>query len=186
MPFNIQKDANERKLTQAGGTNAAIYMCTNLRYVLCMKIPTILYSWQILYVNHVLWYVNGNADNQNLLTAVKHWVERTDFDEVGSLVLFNWNMPKSRTGFSHALLETAFTLYCGNTAWPLQLFQLLVIIASNFTCPKFYQMIFTRGMQRIHRPRWNHHGILKFNPSHSKPLPFFLSSDTVFGQFWPW
>ena len=38
--------------------------------------------------------VNGNADNQSLLIAVTHWVERTDFDQVGSLVLFNRNMPK--------------------------------------------------------------------------------------------
>ena len=32
--INIQKDADERKLTQAGGTNIAIY-APNLRYVLC-------------------------------------------------------------------------------------------------------------------------------------------------------
>ena len=32
--INIQKDANERKLTQAGHTNIAIY-APNLRYVLC-------------------------------------------------------------------------------------------------------------------------------------------------------
>ena len=38
--------------------------------------------------------VNGNADNQNLLIAITHRVERTDFDQVGSLVLFNRNMPK--------------------------------------------------------------------------------------------
>ena len=78
--------------------------------------------------------MNGNADNQNLLIAVTHCVERTDFDQVGSLILFNRNMPKSTTGFSHAPLETAFTLHRGNTAWPPQLFQLPVIIASNFTC----------------------------------------------------
>ena len=33
--INIQKDADERKLTQAGRTNIAIY-APNLRYVLCM------------------------------------------------------------------------------------------------------------------------------------------------------
>ena len=32
--INIQKDADERKLTQAGRTNIAIY-APNLRYVLC-------------------------------------------------------------------------------------------------------------------------------------------------------
>ena len=80
--------------------------------------------------------MNGNADNQNLLIAVAHCVERTDFDQVGSLVLFNWNMPKSTTGFSHAPLETAFTLHRGTTACPPRLFQLPVIIASNFTCSK--------------------------------------------------
>ena len=80
--------------------------------------------------------INGNADNQNLLIAVTHSVERTDFDQVGSLVLFNRNMPKSTTGFSHAPLETAFTLRPGTTAWPPRLFQLPVIIALNFTCWK--------------------------------------------------
>ena len=97
----------------------------NLWYVLCTN--NSIRSWQILYVNHVLRYVNGNADNQNLLISVTHWVERTDFDQVGSLVLFNQNMPKSTTGFSHAPLETAFTHHRRNTAsemihqktWPL-------------------------------------------------------------------
>ena len=79
--------------------------------------------------------MKGNADNQNLLIAVTHWVERTDFDQVSSLVLFNRNMPKSTAGFSHAPLETAFT------------------------------------PQQIHRPRWNHYGILKFTASLSNPLP---------------
>ena len=49
------------------------------------------------------------------------------------MVLFNRNMPKSMTGFSHAPLETAFTLHRRNAAWPPWLFQLPVIIASNFT-----------------------------------------------------
>ena len=80
--------------------------------------------------------VNGNADNQNLLIAVTHCVERTDFDQVSSLVVFNRNMPKSMTGFSHAPLETAFTLHHGTTTWPPWLFQLPVIIALNFTCSK--------------------------------------------------
>ena len=35
------------------------------------------HSWQILYMDHVLWYVNGNVDNQNLLIAIEaftlHW-----------------------------------------------------------------------------------------------------------------
>ena len=88
-------------------------------------------SCQSLSVNHIVIRVN-----QNLLIAVTHWVERTDFDQVGSLVLFIWNMPKSTTGFSHAPLETAFTLHRGNTAWLPWLFQLPVIIASNFTCSK--------------------------------------------------
>ena len=33
-------------------------------------------------------------------------------------------------------LETAFSLHRGNTAWPPRLFQLPVIIASNYTCSK--------------------------------------------------
>ena len=88
-------------------------------------------------MNHVLWYVNGYCwVNQNSLIAVTHWFERTDFGQVGSLVLFNQNMPKSTTGFSHAPLETAFILHHGNTAWSPWLFQLPVIIALNFTCSK--------------------------------------------------
>ena len=51
--INIQKDADERKLTQARRTNIAIY-APNLRYVLWMQIPTILHA-----------LVNGNAYNQN-------------------------------------------------------------------------------------------------------------------------
>ena len=95
----------------------AIYMCTNSAF--CVRVDTnnSVCSWQILYMNHLLWYVNGNADNHNLLIAVTHWVERTDFDQVGSLVLFIRNMPKSMTGFSHAPLETAFTLHRGNYTW---------------------------------------------------------------------
>ena len=60
--INIQKDANEQKLTQAGRTNVAIYMCTKfvLRFVY-VDTNNSVRSWQILYVNHVLWYVNGNA-----------------------------------------------------------------------------------------------------------------------------
>ena len=151
----------------------AVYMCTKfaVRFVY-VDTNNSVRTWQILYVNHILWYVNGNADNQNLLIAVTHWVERTDFDQVGSLVLFNRNMPKSMTGFSHAPLETAFTLHRGNAAWPPRLFHLPVIIASNFTCLKvILSGNFYRGMQRIHRPGWNHSGILKFYPSHSNPLP---------------
>ena len=48
--INTQKDADERKLTQAGRTNIAIY-APNLRYVLCTQIPTILYAhgeWECL------------------------------------------------------------------------------------------------------------------------------------------
>ena len=48
--INIQKDADERKLTQVGRTNIAIY-ALNLRYVLCTQIPTILYAhgeWECL------------------------------------------------------------------------------------------------------------------------------------------
>ena len=48
--INIQKDADERKLTQAERTNIAIY-APNLRYVLCTQIPTILYAhgeWECL------------------------------------------------------------------------------------------------------------------------------------------
>ena len=48
--INIQKDADERKLTQAGRPNIAIY-APNLRYVLCTQIPTILYAhveWECL------------------------------------------------------------------------------------------------------------------------------------------
>ena len=48
--INIQKDADEQKLTQAGRTNIAIY-APNLQYVLCTQIPTILYAhgeWECL------------------------------------------------------------------------------------------------------------------------------------------
>ena len=48
--INIQKDADERKLTQAGRTNIAIY-APNSRYVLCTQITTILYAqgeWECL------------------------------------------------------------------------------------------------------------------------------------------
>ena len=60
--INIQKDANERKLTHAGRTNVAIYMCTKfaVRFVY-VDTNKFVRSWQILYVNQVLWYVNGNA-----------------------------------------------------------------------------------------------------------------------------
>ena len=132
--INIQKDANELKLTQTAHTNVAIYMCTKFAvsfvYVDTNNSECL---WQILYVNHILWYVKGNADNQNLLIAVTNWVERTDFDQVSSLVLFNQNMPKTMTGFSHAPLETTFTLHRGNSAWSPRLFLLPVIIALNFT-----------------------------------------------------
>ena len=47
--------------------------------------------------------MNGNADNQNLLIAVTHCVEKTDFDQVGSLVLFNWNMRKVRLALATPL-----------------------------------------------------------------------------------
>ena len=138
-----------------------IYMCT--KFAVCfvyIDTNNSVRSWQILYVNHMLWYVNGNADNQNLLIAVTHWVERTDFDQVGSLVLFNWNMPKSMTGFSHDPLETAFTLQRGNTAWPPRLFQLPVIITSNFTCSKvilsceFYRGNAADPLARV-KPPWD-------------------------------
>ena len=43
IKINNQKDADERKLTQAGRMNIAIY-APNLRYVLCTQIPTILYA----------------------------------------------------------------------------------------------------------------------------------------------
>ena len=60
--INIQKDAKEWKLTQAGRTNVAIYMCTKFA-VRFMYVDTnnSVRSWQILYVNHILWYVNGNV-----------------------------------------------------------------------------------------------------------------------------
>ena len=48
--INIQKDADERKLTQAGHENIAIY-APNLRYILCTQILTILYAhgeWECL------------------------------------------------------------------------------------------------------------------------------------------
>ena len=69
--INIQKDANERKLAQAGRTT--VYTCTKfgVRFVY-VDTNISIRSWQILYVNHVLLYVNGNADNQNLLIAVTH------------------------------------------------------------------------------------------------------------------
>ena len=116
--------------------NIAIYMCTKfaVRFVY-VDTNNSVHSWQILYMNHILWYVNGNADNQNLLIAVTH--------ELKGLILIRsaiWScsteMPKSTTGFSHAPLETAFTLHRRNTVWPPWLFQLPVIIALNFTCSK--------------------------------------------------
>ena len=58
------------------------------------------------------------------------------FDQVCSLVLFNHACQKSMTGFSHTPLETAFSLHRGNTTWPPRLFQLPVIISSNFTRSK--------------------------------------------------
>ena len=64
--INIQKDADEWKLTQAGCTNIAIY-APNLRYVLLRR-----------YQQFCTLMVNGNAYNQNLLIAVTHWVEKTD------------------------------------------------------------------------------------------------------------
>ena len=122
--INIQKDADEQKLTQTGRMNIAIY-ATNLRYVLCTQIPTIPYAhgeWECLQSKFV---------NCCYTMSWKGW-----FDQAGSLVLFNRACRKSMTGFSHAPLETAFSLHRGNTAWPQQLFQLPVIIACNFTCSK--------------------------------------------------
>ena len=60
--INIQKDANERKLMQAECTNVTIYTCTKfaVRFVYVDTNNSVC-SWQILYVNHVLWYMNGNA-----------------------------------------------------------------------------------------------------------------------------
>ena len=49
---NIQKDANERKLTQAGRTNVAVYTCT--KFAVCFVYVGTNNSWQILYLNHVL------------------------------------------------------------------------------------------------------------------------------------
>ena len=65
---NIQKDANEGKLIQPGHTNIAIYVL-NWRYVLCIH----------RYQQFCTLMINGNADDQNLLIAVTHCVERTDF-----------------------------------------------------------------------------------------------------------
>ena len=101
--------------------------------------------------------INGNADNQNLLIAVTYCVERT---EVGSLVLFHRNMLKNTSGFSHAPLETAFSLHRGNTPWPPRLFQLPIIIAMNFTCSKailssdFYRGNAADPLARV-KPPWD-------------------------------
>ena len=79
--INVQKDANERKLIQAGCTMQFMHrICGTFCVCRSQQFCTLM--------------VNGNADNQNLLIAGTHWVERTDFDQVGSLVLFNRNMPK--------------------------------------------------------------------------------------------
>ena len=80
--------------------------------------------------------VNGNAYNQNLLNAVTHWVEKTDL--IRSAV---WSYSTAHAEkvwlalatplwkqLSHFIPETP----CG----PPWLFQLPVIIASNFTCSK--------------------------------------------------
>ena len=50
--INIQKDANKRKLIQAGRTNLAIYTCTKfvVRFVY-VDTNNSERSWQILYVN---------------------------------------------------------------------------------------------------------------------------------------
>ena len=94
------------------------------------------------------------------------------FNQVGSLVLFNRTCRKSTTGFSHAPLETAFSLHRWNTAWPPRLFQLPVIIASNFTYSKvILSGEVYRGNAADSPVRWNHCEILKFNPSLSNPLP---------------
>ena len=62
-----------QKLTQAGHTNIAICTCTKFAVpFVYVDTNNSVRSWQILYVNHVLRYVNGNADNQNLLIAVTH------------------------------------------------------------------------------------------------------------------
>ena len=50
--INIQTDANERKLTQAGHTNIAIY-APNLRHTFCVH----------RYQQLCMLMVNGNADN---------------------------------------------------------------------------------------------------------------------------
>ena len=108
--INIQKDANEPKLTQAWHMKVAIYTCIKFAvHFVYLDTNNSVRSWQVIHV----------------LIAVTHWVERTDFDHFCSLVLFNRNMPKSMTGFSHAPLETAFTLHRGNTAWPSGCFSCL-------------------------------------------------------------
>ena len=80
--------------------------------------------------------VNGNAYNQNSLIAVTHRVEKADLIRSAVWSYSIVHAEKSTTGFSHTPLETAFSLHHGNTAWPPRLFQLPVIIASNFTCSK--------------------------------------------------
>ena len=53
--LNIQKDAYERKLAQAGRTNVAIYTCTKFAIrIVYVDTNNSVRSWKILYVNHVL------------------------------------------------------------------------------------------------------------------------------------
>ena len=61
--INVQKDANEQKLIQAGRTMQFMHrICRTFCVHRCQQFCTLM--------------VNGNADNQNLLIAVTHWVER--------------------------------------------------------------------------------------------------------------
>ena len=73
--------------------------------------------------------VNGNAYNQCLQSKFVNCCHTMSwkgwFDQVGSLVLFNHACRKSMTGFSHAPLETAFSLHRKNTTWLPWLFHCL-------------------------------------------------------------
>ena len=125
--INIQKDANKRKLIQAGRTNLAVYTCTKfaVRFVY-VDTNNSERSWQILYVNHLRGYVNGNADNQNLLIAITYWVERTDFDQVVRKVRLALATPFGNcfhtSSWKHHVVPAAVSVAC--------------LLASDFTCLK--------------------------------------------------
>ena len=75
--------------------------------------------------------VNGNAYNQNLLIVVTHWVEKTDL--IRSAV---WSYSTVHAEKVQLALATPLWKQLSHFIAETLLFQLPVIIASNFTCSK--------------------------------------------------